>query len=84
MRIYDNAMSFRRPVFSGRFVCWRGHGVFSMAVRNANVLAFYDAPLYHYRILEESSFHGSFTLKKYTSNILGEYKQGSKILFDKR
>lgn len=63
---------YRREVLEGLFFpedLYAGEDTvfFAMAVRNADVLTFYDAPLYHYRILEESSFHGSFNLKKYTA-----------------
>lgn len=67
-----SAAIYKREVLEGLFFqedLYVGEDTvfFSMAVRNANVLAFYDAPLYHYRILEVSSFHGPFTLKKYTA-----------------
>lgn len=39
---------------------------FAMAVRNANVMAYYDEALYFYRILEMSLSHGSFDRKRCT------------------
>lgn len=39
---------------------------FAKAVRNAAVIAYYDAAIYNYRILEVSACHGPFDMKKYT------------------